>query len=90
MHGIIEAVAFFAFAGTVLASFALRLSKAAKPVPTMLLVGCWPLLFGLVTEGKNFFDAPGLWFAGTALTLPATWLGSSLAAALLRRRARSG
>jgi hypothetical protein len=89
MHGAFEVVTFFAFVGTMAGAFALRLSKPAKPVPTMFLVGSWPVLFGLLTEGKSFFDAPGLWCAGAALTLPATWLGSALAAALLRRQAKS-
>jgi hypothetical protein len=88
MHGLIEAVAFCAFFGTAIAAFVLRLAGASRPRPTMLLIGCWPLIAGLISEGRAFGAAPGLWLAGTAITFPAMWVGSMAAAALLRRRAQ--
>lgn len=90
MHGMLELVVFLAFLGTALAAFALRLTDPPRPVPIMLLVGCWPAIAGLFTAREDVLAAPAAWLAGTAVTLFATLIGSAFAAALLHRRAKGG
>jgi hypothetical protein len=86
MHGIVEALALVAFLGTTLVSFLLRLCRPPKPHAVWFLVGIWPLLWGLASEGRNAIRGPGvmeIWLIATGITLVASMLGAALAHALL-------
>lgn len=87
MHGAAEALAIIVFVGTMLAVFILRLMRPSKPVFVTLLVGIWPLLWGLFEHGRQVARDPSvmsIWLAATCVTLIGAISGSLAARASLK------
>lgn len=87
MHGILEGAAVLVFLGTLIVALAIRLSKPHRPKTTLLLIGLWPLGWGLLREGQNMIldsDSIQFWLVVTGIALVASLVGGAMAIGLLR------